>query len=182
MKKFLIAAALAVGVAALSLQPASAWIKFNFSAGINWTWESGNNSFLWGLWTSGQAPGWPTDVGCLPGCGPSPYAAGFGGLPGWYGDTHGMAPYYGAGDHGSGYVAPQPTPANPPADKGKDAGNGQASSWYGNSAYQPASYHQAPSYYQAPAAYYPSYNYYGGYSGYGSYGYSQVPSYWYGNN
>jgi hypothetical protein len=173
VKKFLIMAGLALGVAAVSSQQASAWIKCNFSVGLNWSWESGNNSFLWGLWTSGQAPGYPTDVGCNPFCPPG-YA--FGGFPGGpaYGDFGGHAPAYN-GEPPQGYTAPAPTPA----DKGKEGGTStQSTSWYGNSAYQPASYYQAPSYYpQAPAAYYPSYNSYGGYSGYG---YSQVPSYWYG--
>jgi hypothetical protein len=189
VKKFLIMAGLALGVAAVSWQQASAWIKCNFSVGLNWCWESGNNSFLWGAWTSGQVPGSPTDVGCCHGfCGvggfPGCDYGGYGGYGG-YGD-HGYPSGYGghgypSGDQAPGYQAPAPTPAD--KDKGgKEGGTStQAPSWYGNSAYQPAGYYQAPSYYQAPAAYYPSYNYYGGYSGYGYYGNRQAPSYWYGN-
>src|SRR5437763_1735249 len=86
VKKFLMIGALALGLAAVSGQEASAWIKCNFSVGLNWSWESGNNSFLWGLWTSGQAPGYPTDAFNGTYAAPSPYAGMMGGGPVHYGD------------------------------------------------------------------------------------------------
>jgi hypothetical protein len=184
VKKFLIISALALGLAAVVEQEASAWIKCNFSVGLNWSWESGNNSFLWGAWTSGQVPGWPTDAWNGTHANPSPYTM-MGGGPVVYGDHGGYPP---PGPHGdNGFVAPPPgQTAEPPAGKGggtppppQPTTTGQ----YGTNGYQPVGYYQAPaSYYQAPNYSTPSYGYYGGqgYYGYGSYGNYQVPSYWYG--
>ena len=112
MKKFLMIGALALGLAAVSGQEASAWIKCNFSVGLNWSWESGNNSFLWGLWSSGQVPGYPSDLGTLgvgyPG--PSPYAGMMGG-PAHYGDHGAYAP---AAPHG-----PRPSSCGPRRDRSR---------------------------------------------------------------
>ena len=178
MKKFLMFGALALGLAAVSEQEASAWIKCNFSVGLNWSWESGNNSFLWGLWSSGQVPGYPTDAYNGHYAAPSPYAGMMGGaVP--YADHGGYAPH-----GGSGFVAPPPgQTVEPPTGKGTIPPPAQptATSQYGASGYQPVGYYQAPAYYQAPNYNTPSYGYGSqGYYGYGSYGNYQVPSYWYG--
>jgi hypothetical protein len=202
VKKFLIMGALALGLVAMPRQEASAWVKCNFSVGLNWSWESANNSALWGLWRNGQVPGYPSDAWCCsPGSGSwGSGLYGMGAFPGYgpYGGDpgYGRDPGYGPPPHNGAppYTAPAPTPAPTPAPKNNDnTPPPQASGWYGNSAYQAVGYYQAPSYYQSPASYYPSSNYYGGYSGYsgysgyggytgyGYYGNSQVPSYWYGN-
>src|SRR5262245_45826645 len=66
MKKLLIMGALAISALALSQQQASAWVNARFGVGLNWHWQSGGNSFGWGLFTGGQPPG--PDFG--PGFGP----------------------------------------------------------------------------------------------------------------
>jgi hypothetical protein len=176
VKKFLIIGALALGLAAVSVQEASAWIKCNFSIGLNWSWESGNNSFLWGLWSSGQVPGYPSDAFNGFHANPSPYVGMGGPMP--YGDHGGYAPP--APHGGNGFVAPPPgQTAEPPT--GKNGNTGASTSQYGASGYQPVGYYQAPAYYQTPSYGSPSYGSYGGQGyGYGSYGNYQVPSYWYG--
>jgi hypothetical protein len=195
VKKWTLMGALALSIAAVSGQQASAWYKVGFSAGVNFTWESGNNSYLWGAWRSGNIPGHPTDLPTWVSHYPQSNSAiagggGFGG--GFGGDFSGMnggIPYgHGAPNGGDpGYTGPQPQSKEPPMDKkggDNNGGNGNngsvsrpASASTGYNGYQPVGYqYQAPNYsYQAPA--YSGYNY--GY-GYGSYGYSQVPSYWYG--
>jgi hypothetical protein len=173
VKKFLTIGALALGLAAVSQQEASAWIKCNFSVGLNWSWESGNNSFLWGAWTSGQVPGYPTDAYNGHHAAPSPYAGMMGGaVP--YADHGGYAPH-----GGSGFVAPPPGQTPEPPTHKNGSTSAPASAYYGSNGYQPVGYYQTPaSYYQAPSYGTPSYGHYGSQ---GSYGYgSQVPSYWYG--
>ncbi|MSU80717.1 MAG: hypothetical protein EXS16_21845 [Gemmataceae bacterium] len=54
MKKILVLGAIAIGMLATSKQEAPAWIKTGFRAGINWDYQSGGNSALWGLWRDGQ--------------------------------------------------------------------------------------------------------------------------------
>ncbi len=176
MKKFLTIGALALGLAAFSQQEASAWIKCNFSIGLNWSWEAGNNNYFWGMIRTGQVPGYPTDYqqsAHVPT--PSPYAGMMGAAPPMvYGDGH--AP------HGApGFTPPPPQTVEPPAGKAPAQPTTTTSQYY-NTGYQPVGY-QAPSYYQAPNYNTPSYNYYGyqGYYGYGSYSNHQVPSYWYGS-
>jgi hypothetical protein len=170
--------ALALGLAAVSVQEASAWIKCNFSVGLNWSWESGNNSILWGAFANGQVPGYPTDFSHTGFTTvPNPYAM-MGGGPVPYGDHGGYAPH-----GGNGFVAPPPgQTAEPPTGKNGTAAP-TTTSQYGASGYQPVGYYQTPaSYYQAPSYSSPSSGYYGsqGSYGYGSYGNYQVPSYWYG--
>ena len=180
MKKFLTIGALTLGLAAFSQQEASAWIKCNFSVGLNWSWEAGNNNYLWGLVRTGQVPGYPTDYGYSAHGSPSPYAGMMGGgmvAPPPVAYDGGHMP------HGApGFVAPPPQTVEPPAGKSAAPAQPTTASYYGTNGYQPVNY-QVPSYYQAPNYSTPSYGYYGsqGYYGYGSYGNYQAPSYWYGN-
>ena len=69
MKKILVMGLLAISAIALTQQEASAWVNSRFGIGMNWDWQSGGNSALWGLWRNGQPPG-PEAYGC-PG-GPRP--------------------------------------------------------------------------------------------------------------
>lgn len=57
MKKVLALGLLALGLIALSQQEASAWKNSRFGIGLNWDYQSGGNSFFWGLWRNGQPPG-----------------------------------------------------------------------------------------------------------------------------
>ena len=66
MKKFLAMGVLALGVAALAQQPASAWVNTKFGAGINWAYQSGGNNVLWGAFRNGQPP---APEGCATGGG-----------------------------------------------------------------------------------------------------------------
>lgn len=52
MKRMIIGALLALALILSSQQRASAWVKANFSVGLNWTVEGGGNCFFWGLWRS----------------------------------------------------------------------------------------------------------------------------------
>ena len=63
MKKFLMMGLMALGIAAASQQQASAWIKFNISAGFNISFESGNNTWLWGAFHNGPYMGGYPDFG-----------------------------------------------------------------------------------------------------------------------
>jgi|SRR5581483_7334526 len=65
MKKFLLMGVLALSVAVLSQQQASAWINFRTGACINLGFQSGGNNWLWGAYRNGQPP---AGVGC-----PAPY-------------------------------------------------------------------------------------------------------------
>src|SRR5207302_1130684 len=57
MKKILAIGILAVTAIAFSQQQASAWVNSRFGVGLNWEWQSGGNSFGWGLYRNGQPPG-----------------------------------------------------------------------------------------------------------------------------
>ena len=57
MKKILLTGLLAISALSLSQQEASAWINSRFGIGLNWDFQSGGNSILWGLWRNGQPPG-----------------------------------------------------------------------------------------------------------------------------
>ena len=57
MRHLLTAGLLAVAALVTTARPADAWINAKFSAGVNWHWQSGNNSLLWGLFHDGQTPG-----------------------------------------------------------------------------------------------------------------------------
>jgi hypothetical protein len=91
MKRFVTLCALAVALLAVAEQKASAWTKWNFSAGINLSYQGGDNCLLWGLVKSGPMPG--CDYGCPPVC----YAPQM---------------YQGAA---AGYTGPMPTQAAPQA-------------------------------------------------------------------
>lgn len=84
MKNLLFVGALALSCACLSGEQANAWINSNFGMGLNWSWQSGGNSALWGLFRDGQ-PGAPevchtlqsvamptTNVPCTPAPTPCP--------------------------------------------------------------------------------------------------------------
>lgn len=85
MKKIVASGLLAFCLIAMSQQQASAWVNSKFGIGLNWDYQSGGNSVLWGLWRNGQPPG------------PEAFGGGAGRLP--YG-----APQYGPGPQ---YFAPQ---------------------------------------------------------------------------
>jgi hypothetical protein len=85
MKRFVTLCALAVAILAIAEQKASAWTKFNFSAGVNLSYQGGDNCLLWGLAKSGPAPG----------C------------------EYGGAPMYYAPPMAQGYTAPMPAPVAP---------------------------------------------------------------------
>lgn len=156
MKRFLSVGLLALGVVFASQRPAHAWINAKFSVGLNWSWQSANNSFLWGAWQSG-----PSHGGFIGG------DYGYPGYGGGYLFDGGMATpsYYGA----------PAAPADPKkSSDGKDSKGmtglfNTIPSWYGGNVYQSASW---PGH---TPAYYPNYN--AGYYYYPSYAY---PSYWYG--
>lgn len=81
MKKFVAMGALALILAACSLQEASAWVNSKFSVGLDYSHQSGGNNFLWGVFRNGQPPACDG-----PGCfGPYGYpghaAQGFQGYP-----------------------------------------------------------------------------------------------------
>lgn len=138
MKRFLILGALTVAFAAASYEQASAWINSNFGLGMNWSWQSGGNSILGGLWRDGQPCGpdfVPThqpvysnrpcccqanvvqqvapQVVCTPGCNGGPGGPGFApGGPGFAPGGPGFAPGVG----GPGFApAPVAAPAAAPA-------------------------------------------------------------------
>jgi hypothetical protein len=101
MKKIFVMGALAVAVAAVSQQQASAWTNIKFGAGINLGYQAGGNTLLWGAFRNGQPPG--------PDCGPygCPYSPQAQQTP-WFGQQPQPAPAY-------GYQPPPPPPAAVPA-------------------------------------------------------------------
>ena len=150
MKRMIVAAVLALAALAGSQQRASAWVKWNFTAGINWCYEGGGNSILWGAYQSSPYPG------CgVPGCvlNGQPFGSNFccpGGVC--------AAPGYPAGGYPAPAYAAAPNAAAPVQVQPKAT---------------PAATSVNPVSYYAPASYgttYPYNNYYSG----------QVPSYWYG--
>lgn len=149
MKKFLITASLALGLAFTSQQEAKAWVNTKFSVGLNFHHQSGGNSFFWGLFNNGQPP--------------SPFQ--FDQPP------HGMPPGGpGFGPQNFQYFGQQqmpntqPIPAPPPAPAAQQQ---QANVW-NNNPYQPVSYHSGNYFAPSTGAYYPGYS-----------GYFQPPAYWY---
>jgi hypothetical protein len=151
VNKLIVAGALALGLVLTAQQQASAWTKWSVNAGISINYEGGNNNFLWGMYRSGQIPGYPTDVYMG-----SPFGGG------------GPAPLVGP-DCPYGYPiygSAAPVTTEPPVAAPKT--NTQAV-YYPN---QPAAYYPNAGSYQYPAY---------GYSYGNGYGYAQqVPSYWYG--
>jgi hypothetical protein len=73
MRKFSIAGLLALSALAGSQQPASAWVNARFGIGLDFSWQSGGNNLLWGLWSNGQVPGpWGNGLGGLSHAGYAP--------------------------------------------------------------------------------------------------------------
>lgn len=56
MKKFLSLSIVAVALVAVAQQEASAWSNIKFGAGVNMSWQTGDNTLLWGLFRNGQIP------------------------------------------------------------------------------------------------------------------------------
>lgn len=57
MKKIILAGLLALPFAALSVQPAQAWFKFNAGVGANLGWQSGGSkNWMWGMYKSSDTP------------------------------------------------------------------------------------------------------------------------------
>jgi len=145
MKKFLTVGTLALVVAAFSLQQAFAWKCANFSVGLNWSYSSGGNNLLWGLYRNGQPPG-----GCdEPNCPLFNYAMQHGYQPNGV-CGHGY-PSFGAG-HGFEGSAPAPAPHMPPATAPFKAPAptpvpGSQAYWYGQPVFQAVNYAPAENYY-----------------------------------
>src|SRR4051794_22707827 len=57
MKKMLTAGFMTLALLAAVQQQAQAWCKFNFGVGLNWNYEGGGNSALWGLVRGSPMPG-----------------------------------------------------------------------------------------------------------------------------
>jgi hypothetical protein len=163
MKKLLGVSLLTLAVALLAQQEASAWSNIRFGIGLNMAWQTGNNSFGWGLWRDGQVPGSPTDAGLM-NRGGSGYGGG-GGYGGGHGGGGGNAPPPpGFGFGGQDFFGPNPnpnqgpmkdTPEPPAAPKSEKADGPEQVGYYYNSYVRPAVY-TTPSY----APYYvPGYNY-----------------------
>jgi hypothetical protein len=158
VKKFLAASILALGLVLASQQQASAWTKFNFSIGANINYEGGNNNFLFGLYRSGQLPGYPTDV-----------YQGFGSQPQIqfvYPPAHG---YPVPMDYAPHPVAqPMPSAAQPQKQQAQPA---TTQAIYNFNSQPAGYYYPTNNNYQYPTYAYPQYGYGSNY---------QVPSYWYG--
>ena len=169
MRRFLIACVVALAVMAVQEQKASAWCNFNFSAGVNLSWQAGDNCYLWGLCKSGPYPGTQAQVG---NCSPFAGLCGNGccngnGNGGGWGNGYG---YGGGSQYFGGYpvtgdtsVLPAPTQSTTPAPAPTP-----------NPGAKPQQTTQQIGYYSYPAAGY-------AYTGYYGNSYYQAPSYWYGN-
>jgi hypothetical protein len=157
MKRFLIFSLLAAGLTLGSQQQASAWCNFKFGAGVNWHWQSGNNSWFCGAYRNGEVPG-PEFFG-YPGCG--------GGYPVGYGGGYDSFPYYGAGQPVPGqpsYAAGAPQmQAAPTNNVPQQVPTTPIPNYQQRVQFQPTAYQSYyPSYYQS---YYPTY-------------YNQFPTYY----
>src|SRR5262249_55436505 len=145
MNKFPAAGALALTAVVAAAPEAPAWINFKFGAGVNWSWQSGGNNFLWGLFRNGQPPGpdgphGPGYPGRLPGKSPN------------YGPQEFQ--YFGGQPGGAGYGMQYPTApeAAPPSQTpGAPVALYHPATWHGQHAYQMASWYGNPAY---QAAYY----------------------------
>jgi hypothetical protein len=145
MKRILALGILALGMTLTTQQQASAWCNFKFGAGINWNYQSGNNTWFCGLYRSGEVPG-PEYFG-TPGC-----AGGdcFGGYAPAY--ASGPAQYY--GPNGPAYANAQQQQQQTPA---AATGNTQRTPATTIPNYQPSTVPFQPTSYQVP--------YQGGYQG-----------------
>jgi hypothetical protein len=144
MKRLAIAGVLALGLMACSQQRASAWTKFNFSAGFNISYES--SGFCFSSCCNWYSP--PCPYG-------GPGFSGFGGFPDYGHD--GLAAYApeAATAPASTFTAPKPTPASgSPAPKATSYSGTQpvSYSYYGQGSYGYGGY--GPGYYQAPSYWY----------------------------
>ncbi len=147
MKKILTLGLLAVVAALGTSRSADAWTNCKFSIGLNWACQSGNNSFLWGLWHNGQVPEYDG------------YGGGhYNGLPPGYGPPYPPGtqpfPYFGTNKQQQHQSMPS-------------AAAGSSTSYYHQANYAPS--YQTPSTptsympsYYSPSYYYPGY-YYPGY-------------------
>jgi hypothetical protein len=100
MKKVLVLGLMALALALLTHQEASAYKKFNFGVGLNLSCEGANNSIMWGVAKGGPGPGWAD-----------------GGFPGGYG--YGNPDYFGGQPFGHDQApamtpSTAPTPTTPP--------------------------------------------------------------------
>jgi hypothetical protein len=166
MNRFLSLGMLALTALLATEQQAPAWVNFKFGAGINWHWQSGNNSILWGVVRDGQPPG-PEFFNPY-GCPPGGYSGAFGLPNGHYGPQDFQ--YFGAAPRqnpAAGQPAATPTPPTTLPPTAQQAyGYGVAPGWPSQSIYQPVSYnpYYTTSNYYTPNYYYPA----------------SYPSYWYG--
>jgi hypothetical protein len=97
MKKILPISLLALCCAMVVEERASAWVNSRFGIGANWSWQSGGNNLLWGLFRDGQPCG--PDFYCQsvpvyprPGCN----GCGYPGAPGFGGPGFGAPGFPGA--------------------------------------------------------------------------------------
>ena len=159
MKRLVSLGLLAGCIVLASERPAQAWVNSKFSVGLNWNYQSGNNTLLWGLFRNGQAPCFDCGPACGPMSGPGPGGPGVESFP--YAGAA-MAPSVPA------YAMPQQGPTR--GDTQQAGQFGAIPSYNGANYYQNDSYPgpAAPSGYTAP----PGYGYYPGYY--------NAPSYWYG--
>jgi hypothetical protein len=187
MKKYLSIGMLTVCALVISEHQAQAWVNSKFNIGLSWNLQSGNNSYLWGLWRNGQVPG-PEPYGPGPGGPPPgpPYAFGNappqGNLPqGAYTQAIPQGTYPQAQPTGYPQGYPQNVPqgvtmqtAPPPlqASAQQPAYAAPNMGWYNQNPYQTVSYQPNANGYAYPQ---PNYNYY--YPAYQA----QVPYYWYGS-
>ncbi len=94
MKRLIVAGLLALALTASSAQDASAWCRFNFSAGINISYESTGSNFCWTVNRCSNPPPACAYPACFPGYAAG-YAGGYGGYPAYaynYGNYGGAAP------------------------------------------------------------------------------------------
>ena len=118
MKKIVTVGMLAMSVLVLSGSQALAWVNSRFSVGLNWEWQSGGNSFLWGAYSSGQPPAYAGS--CAP-------------------------VYYGYPSYGTVYESS--TPALTYAPNSANVAPQTAPAYNYNATYQFANYPQYPYYY-----------------------------------
>ena len=151
MKRLAIAGVLALGLLACSQQRASAWCKFNFSAGFNISYES--SGFCFSSCCNFYSP-------------PCPYGgagfSGYGGFDGGYpADGHdGLAAYpssapAAATAPSSTFTPPKPTPTSGAPAPGATSSAGYQPvnySYYGQGGYGYGGHSPAP--YQAPSYWY----------------------------